>query len=51
MTYSFLCFEFLWGYEGIANEPATLIHFYGVTIRYWFFGVVTASLRKDTHGR
>jgi len=48
---SFLCFELLWAYEGLANDPKSVIHYYGFTIQYWFFGIVTVSLREDNHVR
>lgn len=44
-------FEWLWAYEGLANDPKAVIHYYGLTILYWFFGIVTVSLREDNHGR
>ena len=50
MSKSFLCFEFLWGFEGLANNPDAYTRHYGLGIGYWFFGIVIASLRKESHG-
>jgi hypothetical protein len=47
MTYPFSFFELLWAFEGKAHNDNCLIHYYGVAIGYWFFGIVTTTLRKD----
>jgi hypothetical protein len=51
MVKSFLCFELLWAYEGLANDPKSFIHYYGFTICHLFFGIVTVSPRKDSNGQ
>lgn len=51
MVKQFLCFELFWGYEGRADDPKAVTHYYGFTVQYWFFGVIVVSLRKDSNGR
>ena len=47
MIKSFLCFELLWAFEGLANNRHSQIHYYGLAIGPCFFGVVTAMDRKN----
>jgi hypothetical protein len=51
MTKSFLCFELLWGFEGRTWNEEYRTCFYGIAVPFLFFGFVTATQRKVTHGK
>ena len=50
MTYSFLCFELLWAFEGVAHNLNAQVHYYGIAVGHWFIGFVSATPRKDDYG-
>lgn len=50
MTYNIGWFELLWGFKADTGNDDYVSTYYGLAIGGCFFGIVTATRRKDAHG-